>query len=77
LLDSPIIRDNLYFELNNKGFGVVSLYHTLIKELPEYHHNEIYLSNHILNLPLHQDTNEDEIGLLVTELKRILKTQES
>lgn len=55
-------RTKLYFELNNAGFGAVSLYHTLIQPLKckEFSDAE-WLSNHIINLPVHQDIQDGKI----------------
>lgn len=63
-------RDDLYREMNAAGFGVVSLYHTLIaqigmSEFPESH----WLSRHILNLPVHQDVNPSALRELVANLE--------
>ena len=35
LLSRKSIRDHLYFQLNVEGYGVVSLYHSLIDEINE------------------------------------------
>jgi dTDP-4-amino-4,6-dideoxygalactose transaminase len=55
-------RDRVYETLNQAGVGVVSLYHTLVSEItaerfPESHR----LSRSILNLPVHQDLDEERI----------------
>ncbi len=49
-------RDKLYFSMNEAGYGVVSLYHTLIEEISahDFPHSHV-LSKTILNLPVHQD----------------------
>lgn len=67
-------RDDLYFGLNAKGFGAISLYHTLINEIdeelfPDAH----YLAKNILNLPIHQDASPEQLGELVKEMRRILQ----
>lgn len=56
-------RTKLYFELNEEGFGAVSLYHTLIPPLINDRRFEeaVWLSKHILNLPVHQDIKEGQI----------------
>jgi len=49
-------RDQLYREMNERGFGVVSLYHTLIDEIDRADFSDsFWLSRRILNLPVHQD----------------------
>ena len=66
-------KNYFYHRLNNEGFGVVSLYHTMIKELQR---DEYKLSTEIgmkiLNLPVHQDANEDELRKMCEEIKQLL-----
>ena len=62
-------RNDLYFRMNEAGFGVVSLYHTLVKELsaedfPASHE----LARRIMNLPVHQDAEPDQIRAMMEEL---------
>jgi len=62
-------RDLLYQMMNEAGYGVVTLYHTLIKpitleEFPESH----TLSGHILNLPVHQDIEKQQLDRMVEKL---------
>ena len=64
-----VSRDALYFAMNEAGFGVVSLYHTMVAELaaesfPEAHR----LARRILNLPVHQDAGPDQIRAMLAEL---------
>lgn len=67
-------RDELYFELNRQKFGAVSLYHEMIKPIKENRLEEaLWLSEHILNLPVHQDVSETEIEEMFRLLERILK----
>lgn len=73
LLPSEDIRNYLYFHLNECGFGVVSLYHTLIKEISKNYITEQYISKHILNLPIHQDVKLEDLKKLVDKIKSILK----
>lgn len=73
ILISDESRDDLYFKLNDSGFGVVSLYHTLIdsireSEFPDSH----WLSRRILNLPVHQDAHLVKFGELVAQLAGLL-----
>lgn len=63
-------RFKVYLDLNDEGFGVTSLYHTLIdpiKQNDEYKET-IELSSKILNLPVHQDVDPN----LYPELVRLL-----
>jgi dTDP-4-amino-4,6-dideoxygalactose transaminase len=66
-------RDRIYFSMNDSGYGVVSLYHTLIQpigigEFPVSHS----LSRRILNLPVHQDATAEMLGAMVAQLARCL-----
>src|ERR1017187_3960139 len=66
-------RDEIYFEMNSFGFGVVSLYHTLIQQITSEEFPESQkLSRHILNLPVHQDINDQELIDLVHCLGKAL-----
>ena len=68
-------RDRLYQEMNAAGFGVVSLYHTLISQISTDRFSApARLSRHILNLPVHQDASEEELAAMVRELARGLRT---
>jgi dTDP-4-amino-4,6-dideoxygalactose transaminase len=66
-------RDDLYFEMNSAGFGVVSLYHTLIEdigaqEFPESH----VLASRIMNLPVHQDIQPQQLEAMVHKLRELV-----
>lgn len=66
-------RDELYSLMNNSGFGVVSLYHTLIGQIEkcgEFRANMV--SEQILNLPLHQGASEEALSELCDFLLNIL-----
>ena len=63
-------RDTVYFEMNDQGFGLVSLYHTMIDPLKiSSYESAVYTSKHIINLPVHQDCNVDELSKMVDALK--------
>ncbi len=72
-----VSRDILYEFMNLHGYGVVSLYHTLIEQIRMSDFPASYeLSHKIMNLPIHQDTCGKELNGLVeclavgiTELK--------
>lgn len=67
-------RDDVYHDLNNRGYGVVSLYHSLISEIDiSKHPSSKYLSAKILNLPVHQDISEEQVEYLVKELQESIK----
>jgi dTDP-4-amino-4,6-dideoxygalactose transaminase len=62
-------RDRLYHEMNASGFGVVSLYHTLISQISsDCFPAAAKVSRHILNLPVHQDASEESLESMVREL---------
>lgn len=72
--DAP--RDVLYDRLNDAGFGVVSLYHTLIDPVDAAEHPEAHwLSRRILNLPVHQDAAAPELMALVACLHQELRAR--
>ena len=62
-------RDRIYEIMNEAGYGVVSLYHTMIKELQNARHqNACWVAAHIMNLPVHQDCDEREYPGMVDAL---------
>jgi dTDP-4-amino-4,6-dideoxygalactose transaminase len=64
-------RDDIYFGMNEAGYGVVSLYHTLIDEVTAHEHPEAHrLSRTVLNLPVHQDVALDAIPGFVAALAK-------
>ncbi|WP_089155621.1 DegT/DnrJ/EryC1/StrS family aminotransferase [Micromonospora sp. NBS 11-29] len=66
-------RDHVYAAMNREGFGVVSLYHTLIEDL-RAHPSMARLSRHIINFPVHQDIAPDDYPALVGSFRRALGT---
>lgn len=64
-------RDRIYELMNQAGYGVVSLYHTLIEPLrcSEYQAS-LNLSKSIMNLPVHQDADKDKYQDMVNLLVR-------
>lgn len=66
-------RDKLYFEMNKLGFGMVSLYHTMIDSLLTHASDAAsILSKKIINFPIHQDVNKEDIDEMVLAFKKIL-----
>lgn len=64
-------RDKIYELMNEKRYGVVSLYHTMIEELRSDDHEEaLWLSKRILNLPVHQDCAPSLYPEMINELVR-------
>jgi dTDP-4-amino-4,6-dideoxygalactose transaminase len=73
ILIRNISRDELYFKMNENGYGVVSLYHTLIDQIdggvfPVSHK----IARQILNLPVHQDISPIDLGNMVACLQKML-----
>jgi dTDP-4-amino-4,6-dideoxygalactose transaminase len=68
-------RDKIYEDLNLLGFGVVSLYHTMIIEISKRaDFFEVHkVSSNIINLPLHQDANKENLIRLCRALVSLLK----
>jgi dTDP-4-amino-4,6-dideoxygalactose transaminase len=56
-------RDQLYHRLNDSGIGVVSLYHTMDRDVPgiDAFSDAHSLTRRIMNLPVHQDVDPDQI----------------
>jgi dTDP-4-amino-4,6-dideoxygalactose transaminase len=76
ILVPPNKRQEVYLEMNRMGFGVVSLYHTLGPGIDEETHPDSHwLSARLVNLPCHQDVDEDEIPPMVAALTRVLATR--
>lgn len=73
----PILINNLdrfkiYQRMNDKGYGVISLYHTLVPPLKTAEHKEAqWVSERILNLPIHQDVQLEKLKKMVDELNAL------
>lgn len=66
-------RDAVYHDMNRNGFGVVSLYHTLVEPIGEAAFPDSHrLARHILNLPVHQDILPEHLETMVLYLKKAL-----
>lgn len=74
LVSTNKLKDHLYFKMNDLGYKVVSLYHTMIDNLPLDFKQERKISSRILNLPVHQETNSVELELLLQELLKLLRS---
>lgn len=73
IIISKASRDSIYFAMNDAGYGVVSLYHTLIASIqasayPDSH----WLSKHILNLPVHQDIQPEQLSNMISRLSHLI-----
>ena len=77
LLANTAIRDELYFRMNEAGFGVVSLYHQLVEEIDDSYDVEQNISSKILNLPVHQDADRNDITKMIELMGIIIKKADS
>ena len=67
-------RDRIYELMNESGYGVVSLYHTLIEPLRfSGHEVALALSKRVMNLPVHQDVDPDGYREMVSLLVDLCK----
>lgn len=68
-------RYEIYQQMNDRGFGIISLYHTMIDELKAFESDSSqHVSKRILNLPVHQDVTTQEIYSMYEALKDIIDT---
>lgn len=69
ILVSDGLREKLYFKLVEAGVPVVALYYRMIPELPQGGFEDAYyVSQNILNLPVHQDITLEDIDLMANLL---------
>lgn len=62
-------RDQIYKQMNEEGFGMVSLYHTLIDHVRSDFGSMMDLSRHIINFPVHQDVEPRVLDSLVSSFQ--------
>lgn len=62
-------RDYIYERMNEEGFGMVSLYHTLIEHVRSDFVSMTDLSRHIINFPVHQDVSPELLDALVSAFR--------
>jgi len=58
-------RDHVYRHMNERGVGMVSLYHTLIPQLPPGFDEVRSISRQIINFPVHQDVDPEAVDDVV------------
>ena len=68
-------RDAIYAAMNAAGFGMVSLYHTLIEAVTGDFDGLTELSRHIINFPVHQDVPTSALGAMVNSFRQELGAQ--
>lgn len=76
LLPDKGLRDRLYFRMNKEGYGVISLYHTLVREIDDSFAVEHGISGRILNLPVHQDAEKKDLDRMIDKMSDIVKAYE-
>jgi Predicted pyridoxal phosphate-dependent enzyme apparently involved in regulation of cell wall biogenesis len=64
-------RDSIYLSMNERGYGMVSLYHTLIRPLDGYASMQ-ELAGSIINFPVHQDVKNAQLPGLVESFRECL-----
>ncbi|AWB85670.1 DegT/DnrJ/EryC1/StrS family aminotransferase [Mycetocola zhujimingii] len=62
-------RSQIYDRMNADGYGMVSLYHTLIPQLAGGFPSLVTLSRHILNFPVHQDVDHTLLVAMVESFR--------
>lgn len=67
-------RDKIYHRMNSDGFGMVSLYHTLIPEVRAVD-VAVELAESTINFPVHQDIDPGSICGMVASFERALSLE--
>ncbi|WP_198120663.1 DegT/DnrJ/EryC1/StrS family aminotransferase [Massilia rhizosphaerae] len=69
-------REPLYFHLMSKGMTMIALYYRMIDQLRcEEHALAVEISSQILNLPVHQDTNLEDVYAICREIRAYFEGQ--
>lgn len=70
-------RQQVYHEMVEQNIEPVSLYYRIIPEIDKDRYPEsYYVSDHIMNLPIHQDISYHDIDEIASTLKTILERAE-
>ena len=67
-------RDEIYERMNADGFGMTSIYHTLLDELQDRFPAMTSVSRSITNFPVHQDVAPDEIEAMIASFAASLRS---
>lgn len=68
------LREPLYFDLIENGVPAIALYYRMIEPINENgFEKSLALSSNILNLPIHQDINFDNLEYIIENLKKYFK----
>lgn len=66
-------RDHIYHAMNADGYGMVSLYHTLIEPVREDFAEMVALSKSVINFPVHQDLDPAHIPGMMQSFRSALR----
>jgi len=73
ILIKNVDRNKVYFKLLDKKIETTSLYYRIIEQIDRKKFPvSYYISNHILNLPIHQDITIKDIECIAKGLKEVL-----
>jgi dTDP-4-amino-4,6-dideoxygalactose transaminase len=68
------LREKLYFSLFDLNVPSIALYYRLISNIdPDVYADSYSISRSILNLPLHQDLDDEQIDYICTSVKQKLR----
>lgn len=73
LLPDRETRDTVHRRMNEAGFGLISLYHGLIKPIDGSYRAEREVSDRITNLPIHQEADPREVARMIDVLAKLLR----
>ncbi|MDD2637128.1 MAG: DegT/DnrJ/EryC1/StrS family aminotransferase [Bacteroidales bacterium] len=66
------MREKIYFDLIDRGVITCSLYYRMINEINKDEFPESFqISDMMLNLPVHQDTNTTDIKYIIQQIKEL------
>lgn len=65
-----IDRDAVYHAMNAEGFGMTSLYHTMIEEVHDAFPQTMALARSIINFPVHQDMLPEQAEGMIASFER-------
>lgn len=66
-------RDHIYHAMNADGYGMVSLYHTLIEPVRDDFPEMVALSKSVINFPVHQDMGAEHVPGMMASFQRALR----
>jgi len=67
-------RNRVYSDMNDLGWGLVSLYHTMISNIrADEYEDECWVSRHITNLPVHQGIDRDLLDDMIADFVNVVE----